>query len=435
MNSSEKAKSQEKSTCLLTNFASTSSRQSTFSLDLCTAFIKAGIPFWKLENQFLRSFLEKYTNQTIPNESTLRKNYVDVIYNSTMQKITKDVGDNNIWISIDETYDTMGRFVANVVIGILDIEAPKQFLIACKKLEKTNSSTIAQLFTSSLSLLWSQGVPHEKVLLFVTDAAPYMKKAATALKVIFPKMLHITCLAHSLHRISEYIRGLFPNVDKLVSNGKKIFLKAPSRCHLLKEIAPDLSLPPQPVVTRWGSWISAVLYYASNFDMYNEVISSFDPNEASSIRIVKDLMKDNSVRNELAYINTYFAKIPDNIAALETRNQLLVDALKLYESVIFYIMQAPGEKGKLVHEKCNKVVQANLDLNKLKNIASVLEGKTNIDIVDMSPMTISCHKYAPVTSVEVERSFSMYKHILSDRRQSLKFENLEKLLVVMCNSD
>ncbi|KRZ63903.1 hypothetical protein T08_2385, partial [Trichinella sp. T8] len=78
-----------------------------------------------------------------------------------------------------------------------------------------------------------------------------MKKAAGALKVLFPNMLHLTCLAHGLHRIAEHIRCLFPDVDRLISNVKKGFLKAPSRVQLFKEMAPEIPLPPQPVLTRW----------------------------------------------------------------------------------------------------------------------------------------------------------------------------------------
>jgi len=43
-------------------------------------------------------------------------------------------------------------------------------------------------------------------------------------------------------------------------------------------------------------------------------------------------------------------------------------------------------------------------------------------------------KYAPVTSVDVERSFSSYKNILSDRRRSFLFENLKNLLIAQCNN-
>ena len=42
-------------------------------------------------------------------------------------------------------------------------------------------------------------------------------------------------------------------------------------------------------------------------------------------------------------------------------------------------------------------------------------------------------KYTPLTSVEVERSFSKLKMILSDQRFSIKKENVKKQLVISCN--
>lgn len=42
--------------------------------------------------------------------------------------------------------------------------------------------------------------------------------------------------------------------------------------------------------------------------------------------------------------------------------------------------------------------------------------------------------YAPITSSEVERSFSRYKNILSDNRRTFNIENIEKVLVVQCNT-
>ncbi|KRY25406.1 hypothetical protein T03_7109 [Trichinella britovi] len=116
------------------------------------AFIDAGIPLWKLENKSLRSFLEKYTKQHIPSESSLRKHYIDNNFNNVMDRVRREVAYNKIWISIDETIDPVGRFVANVVIGTLEADQPsKEYLLTSEVLEKSNSSTIAQLFTSSLA--------------------------------------------------------------------------------------------------------------------------------------------------------------------------------------------------------------------------------------------------------------------------------------------
>ena len=89
-----------------------------------------------------------------------------------------------------------------------------------------------------------------------------MKMAGRALKLI----LHLTCLAHGLHRVTQHIRSLFPAVHRFVSNVKKIFLKAPSRVQLFNEMALDIPLPPQYVLTRWGTWLSAVMYYVLNFE-------------------------------------------------------------------------------------------------------------------------------------------------------------------------
>ena len=48
-----------------------------------------------------------------------------------------------------------------------------------------------------------------------------MIKAGEGLSVSYPKMIHVTCVAHALHRVCETIRVLYPNVDKLIANAKK----------------------------------------------------------------------------------------------------------------------------------------------------------------------------------------------------------------------
>ncbi|KRY05109.1 hypothetical protein T12_6281, partial [Trichinella patagoniensis] len=108
-------------------------------------------------------------------------------------------------------------------------------------------------------------------------------------------MLHLTCLVHGLHRIAEHIRCLFPDVDRLIFNVKKVFLKAPSRVQLFKEMATEIPLTPQPVLTRWGTWLSAVFYYA-----IQEIISCFEEEEESAaVKIVHEIMQKESLRCDL----------------------------------------------------------------------------------------------------------------------------------------
>jgi len=78
----------------------------------------ANIPLNNLNNEFL----VKYTGKIIPAMITLRKGYVDEIYIETLTKIRNAVIDKKIWVSIDETTDSLKLFVTNVIIGTLETD-------------------------------------------------------------------------------------------------------------------------------------------------------------------------------------------------------------------------------------------------------------------------------------------------------------------------
>ena len=109
-----------------------------------------------------------------------------------------------------------------------------------------------RFITESLKLLG--GDFSSNVLVFVTDGARYMLKAGKALQVLFPKLIHITCLAHGLNLVAETVQGHYPKVDRLISKGKIFFRKCPSRTLTFREMAKGIPLPPRPAVTRWGNY-------------------------------------------------------------------------------------------------------------------------------------------------------------------------------------
>jgi hypothetical protein len=59
------------------------------------------------------------------------------------------------------------------------------------------------------------------------------------------------CVAHPLHWVCETISVLYPNVEKLVSNGKRIFVKLTVTIQLCENNTPDTPLTPPPVTTFW----------------------------------------------------------------------------------------------------------------------------------------------------------------------------------------
>ena len=65
-------------------------------------------------------------------------------------------------------------------IGVLHPEKErKSFLISCKSLKKTNHETIVHFVNLSLKTFYNFNNFEEKFLLILTDAAPYMVKAAS----------------------------------------------------------------------------------------------------------------------------------------------------------------------------------------------------------------------------------------------------------------
>jgi hypothetical protein len=73
-------------------------------------------------------------------------------------------------------------------------------------------------------------------------------------------MIHITWIAHGLHRLAENIWSHFHVVDKLVTKAKQVFLRAPSCVLFFKLEAPGV-LHPEPVLTSLGTWIETISYY------------------------------------------------------------------------------------------------------------------------------------------------------------------------------
>lgn len=332
-----------------------------------------------------------------------------------------------------------GRYIANVIIGTLEINEPGQiFLLTSEILEKTNHQNICKLFEDSLLLLWPDKIYRENVLLFVTDAAPYMMKAAKVLQSLFTKMIHITCIAHGLHRISEEVRKHFLKVDSLISNGKKVFLKSPSRINAFKTIAPEISLPPQPIITRWGTWLDAAAYYCDHFDTFSRVMQTFDKDDASSVNITKTLIGDPTIKNDLIFIKTHYGFLVDKITSLEKQGVLLTDSILIVEEVKTKIFQVPGNIGKSIQNKLSNVFDKNQGLKKLNTISKIIEGKNHDTIQDfeeeLTTSDLPYFKYAPVSSTDVERSFSKFKMLLSDNRRKFTFENLKKALIIQCNA-
>lgn len=68
-----------------------------------------------------------------------------------MSEIKKEIDDGFYWMSVDETTDKAGRFIANMLVGKLDGQKwNPPALISVKVLENVDSNAIARFVNDSI---------------------------------------------------------------------------------------------------------------------------------------------------------------------------------------------------------------------------------------------------------------------------------------------
>ncbi len=168
-----------------------------------------------------------------------------------------------------------------------------------------------------------------------------------------------------------------------------------------------------PITTRWGTWLKTAFYYVDNFEAICKFIDKLE-NKSKAIKDAKILCKSSLVKSQLQNMNP-FRFILEKIKLFQTSNlsiqqqmDLLNDTKKNLKNVEY------------AFQKMAKYLKKNPDLLKFTS-------ETN------SPEFKRKTKFAPLVSVEVERSFSKYKSLLSEKRINLTENNIEKFIVIQFN--
>lgn len=413
--------------------------QYVFNMDLTNFMIASNIPWKQLENKNFVDFLKKciggnYANTVnIPSESNLRLRYLPKKYDETFTSIRQDIGNSYIYVSVDETKDQTQRNVANVIVGALKgTNSSRPHIIACQVLERTNNETIKDLIVNSLKNLFQNDNYHERVALLLTDGAAYMIKAGRTLNSLFPNMTHVTCVAHGLNRVAETVRGLFDDVNELISSIKSVFLKSPSRVRVLKQLYPDMPKPPRPIITRWNTWIEACMYYRKYLEEITNVINALNERTAVKVRRAKLAIKKPNLRQNIFFITENCTVLVESTQHMQNSNLLLTESLDVIKTVTAKLSKiCLHEKGKDIYRKHILVLMKNKGLRTMEKIAALNDNKEiclneTTEKMDLWPFL----KYAPITSVEVERSFSILKWIFSSTRCNLTPRNIEQILII-----
>ena len=143
-------------------------------------------------------------------------------------------------------------------------------------------------------------------------------------------------------------------------------------------------------------------------------------------------MHKESLLSNLAFIKCHLAFLPGAIKRLEESGLVLAEAISVLDKVKEKINKLPGDKGKVFKDKMDQVLRKNSNLKILQEVARVQSGEACPKPASWSPAEIGELVYCPITSVYVEHTFSMFKHIFNNCRHFFPEENLQKTVVCNC---
>lgn len=88
-------------------------------------------------------------------------------------------------------------------------------------------------------------------------------------------------------------------------------------------------MPPEPIITRWSTFINASNYYYENLKVIRKIIEKLDVDNTISIKGAKKCIFNNGIERDLAYIKSNFSILNISITELQKQGLPLADAINI----------------------------------------------------------------------------------------------------------
>ena len=263
--------------------------------------------------------------KVLPSETAARA-CVAKLASQQEEQIQELLRDKNFFLIVDEAEVAKQKYIS-VLVGSLD--APNQtFLVNCHPLDSgrnVNSSIILHIVDDILRQL---EIKRENFSLFLTDAAPYMSSAGKTLKELYPSLMHVACVAHLLHNCA--MRAL-SNIDEVTATIKAATTKNKDRKKEFHDTG--LPSPPDPVITRWATWLRAALYYSENLPAVCTIVNNWT-SAGLLVSRAKDAINVEGLVSGLVKMNQY-RTLAANVEFLEGSACTITKAYGLLKNMQF----------------------------------------------------------------------------------------------------
>lgn len=118
------------------------------------------------------------------------------------------------------------------------------------------------------------------------------------------------------------------------------------------------------------------------------------------------------IRDQLAFINQWFAKLSSNITQLEDTKLSIIESVAIIHQIKSDLSKAPGDGSRVANTKFIKTLEKNVGFSTLSKISYILTGTGNMDSLingeeGFTPADIAAYGCAPITSCDVGQLLSV----------------------------
>ena len=313
------------------------------------------------------------------------------------------------FLIVDEAEIAKQKYIS-VLVGSLD--APNQtFLVDCHPLDSGSNVNSSIILHSVDDILRQLEINRENFSLFLTDPARYISLAGKTLKELYLSLMHVTCVAHLLLNCAMRVRAHLKNIDEIITTIKAATIINKNRNKDFHDAC--LPSPPDPVITRWATWLRAALYYSENLPAVRTIVNNWT-SAGLLVSRAKDAINVEDLVPDLVKINQY-RTLAANVEFFEGSACSITEAYRLLNNMQF-------DDDPCAIKNYIKKRLSNSDLETIINC-------TNLTI---DPTSYALLQKAQPISAAVERSFSMLSKLLrKDRNFDVK--NVKKYMMLQYN--
>ena len=183
---------------------------------------------------------------------------------------------------------------------------------------------------------------------------------------------------------------------------------------------------PLPMITRWGTWLNAACYISKYWNDLKNYLATIRPSESSAAAKAVKLMREEGILKAIGEVAA-LGFLSDYIKLTEISGYTAVNADNNIQDVcekLNVLSNTGNSSAKIALDKFFNVLEKN------KGFKLVVAKARGENISD--PQEIQIYAFAPCTSVDIERFFSILNNFLSDRC-NISESTLNKLLFVQYN--